>query len=279
MRRISTCALLPPNGLYASRVMSAFGPKNALSSVTKRALSSAGYQLRRTVPGDLDDRTRTIIEHVKPYTLTSPERLNATCDAVRYVTRGDIPGAIVECGVWAGGSMMAAALTLHEMGDLSRDLYLFDTFEGMTVPTKEDVDSSGALAAHQLTTASRVADSIWCYASLDQVKQNFARVAYPHARLHFVKGPVEATLPSSAPEVIAVLRLDTDWYESTRHELKHLVPRMSPGAVLLIDDYGHWQGARKAVDEWIEGFDRPVLLSRVDYTGRMAVIPASASSL
>jgi hypothetical protein len=90
-----------------------------------------------------------------------------------------------------------------------------------------------------------------------------------------VRGKVEDTVPGSAPAQIAVLRLDTDWYESTRHELEHLIGRLAPNGVLIIDDYGHWEGARKAVDEWLASFDRPVLLSRIDYTGRMAVVPGA----
>ena len=72
------------------------------------------------------------------------------------------------------------------------------------------------------------------------------------------------------PERIALLRIDTDWYESTRHELVHLYPRLSPGGVLIIDDYGHWQGARKAVDEY---FQAGLFLNHIDYTGRLAIKP------
>jgi O-methyltransferase len=90
-----------------------------------------------------------------------------------------------------------------------------------------------------------------------------------HVRL--VKGKVEDTVPKNAPEKIALLRLDTDWYESTRRELVHLFPRLVPGGVLIIDDYGHWQGARKAVDEYIAGNQVKILLNRVDYTGRIGV--------
>ena len=86
-------------------------------------------------------------------------------------------------------------------------------------------------------------------------------------RIHFVEGKVEDTIPAHAPERIALLRLDTDWYESTRHELEHLYPRLSRGGVLIIDDYGHWQGARQAVDEYF-GDAHAALLNRIDYTAR-----------
>jgi len=90
--------------------------------------------------------------------------------------------------------------------------------------------------------------------------------------MHFIKGRVEETIPNAAPEQIALLRLDTDWYESTRHELIHLFPRLTHGGVLIIDDYGYWQGARKAVDEYIEENKLSILLARIDSTARMAVV-------
>jgi hypothetical protein len=94
---------------------------------------------------------------------------------------------------------------------------------------------------------------------------------YPAERVHLVRGPVEETLPAAAPERLALLRLDTDWYASTRHELEHLYPRLVDGGVLIVDDYGHWQGARQAVDEYFAGTAPPPLLHRIDYTARIGV--------
>ena len=99
------------------------------------------------------------------------------------------------------------------------------------------------------------------------------RTGYDPARMHFVKGDVLETVPQEAPERIALLRLDTDWYESTRHELDHLYARLSPGGILIIDDYGHWRGARRAVDEFIEKHRLRLFLNRIDYTGRLAIKP------
>jgi len=96
-------------------------------------------------------------------------------------------------------------------------------------------------------------------------------IAYPQSLVHFVKGRVEDTLPAQAPQRIALLRLDTDWYESTIHELRSLWDRLSIGGILIVDDYGHWAGARRAVDEFIAGLPGPPLLSRIDYSGRLAV--------
>ena len=99
-----------------------------------------------TIPPDFDEFTVRIFEAVKDFTMTSPERVSALVQAVRFVVENEINGAIVECGVWRGGSTMAVALTLKELGDESREIYLYDTFAGMSAPTDDDVDIGGASA-------------------------------------------------------------------------------------------------------------------------------------
>jgi len=199
--------------------------------------------------------------------MTSPERMYALFEAVRYVVRAGIQGAFVECGVWRGGSSMCAALTLASCGDTDRELWLYDTFAGMSAPSEHE----NAKAHAKWRRSQRDAYNEWCYAPLEAVRDSMAKTAYPSSRIRYVKGMVEETLPATVPSLIALLRLDTDFFESTLHELKHLWPLLAPGGVLLIDDYGHYAGARKAVDEFFA--DRPVLLSRIDYTGRIAIKP------
>jgi hypothetical protein len=216
-----------------------------------------------------DARDLAIIETVQPYTMTSPERIVALCDAMRYLSRNSIEGAIVECGVWRGGSMMAAAAVLLEQGDTERELYLYDTFEGMTEPTQHDVDFRGRTAAGLLSYhEGPVAE-----ASLDEVRLNMARTAYPIDRCRFVVGKVEETLTHTRPAKIALLRLDTDWYESTKQEMLHLFPLLVPGGVLVLDDYGAWEGARRAVDDYLDSLPYRPLLHRIDFTGRICVVP------
>ncbi|HLY58954.1 MAG TPA: TylF/MycF/NovP-related O-methyltransferase [Stellaceae bacterium] len=247
-----------------------------LKSAIRRGAGALGYSIRRTDTEptkhslELDSNYADILARVTPFTMTSAERISALVDAVRYLSAAKIPGAVVECGVWRGGSMMAAALALLEAGDL-RDLYLFDTFAGMTAPTAEDVDHVGEAAAGLY--AASVADdhNAWCYASLEDVRRNLLSTGYPEDKCHFVQGDVLDTVPLAEMPAIALLRLDTDWYESTRHELTHFYPRLAKSGVLIIDDYGHWQGCRKAVDEYFA--DHPPFLFRIDYTGRMAVRP------
>ncbi|MER7175883.1 TylF/MycF/NovP-related O-methyltransferase [Streptomyces mesophilus] len=223
------------------------------------------------LPVDYDDEAKSTIRAVKPWTMTSPERLNAFILATRHVVKHDIPGDIVECGVWRGGSMQACAKTLLHCGVTDRDLYLFDTYEGMTEPTEEDLRRDGKSAADLLAVQGKDRP-IWAVATLDDVKSGFENVPYPAERVHYVQGKVEDTVPGQAPEQIAILRLDTDWYASTKHELDHLYERLVPGGVLLIDDYGYWQGSRQAVDEFLEETGERLLLLRMD-EGRIAVKP------
>ncbi|KQX78698.1 hypothetical protein JOF59_003426 [Streptomyces clavifer] len=222
-------------------------------------------------PADYDDEAKDIIRAVKPYTMTSPERLNALVLATRHIVRHGIPGDIVECGVWRGGSMQACAKTLLSLGETGRDLYLFDTYEGMTPPTAEDLRRDGK-PARELLDAQGRDRPIWAVASLEDVRAGFEDVPYPKERVHYVRGKVEDTVPEQAPDRISILRLDTDWYASTRHELRHLYSRLVSGGVLLIDDYGYWQGSRQAVDEFLEETGEQLLLLRMD-EGRIAVKP------
>ncbi len=221
-------------------------------------------------PSDFRKEEAEILRQVRPWTMTSPDRIYALIQAVRYVSANNIPGAMVECGVWKGGSMAAIARTLLQLQDVSRELYLFDTFEGMTAPTAKDLDYTGKKASQVLRDVPRdKCDD----APLEQVKEVLYGTGYPRERIHFVRGRVEETIPASAPDPIALLRLDTDWYDSTKHELVHLFPRLPKAGVILIDDYGHWQGSRQACDEYFAENRIPILLNRIDYSGRIALKP------
>ena len=225
----------------------------------------------------LSEAERRIVERALPYTITGLPRLAALIDAVRYCVGREIPGDFAECGVWRGGSVLAMILTLQELGVEDRDIHLFDTFEGMTAPTEHDISpiDPPALADWREAETSDERPWAWLYGaehfSEGQVKETVLATGYPAERLHFVKGPVEETLPAHAPERLALLRLDTDWYESTRHELEHLYPRLPDGGVLIVDDYGHWEGAKRAVEEYFAARGERPLLNRVDYSCRIAI--------
>lgn len=209
--------------------------------------------------------------------MTGVPRLQSVIDSVRYCVARELPGAFAECGVWRGGSVLAMVLTLQEIGVDDRDIHLYDTFEGMTRPSEHDTSPVDPPALMEWEAAREQGERPWKvlfgeeHFSERGVRETLLATGYPEERLHLVRGPVEQTLPSGAPSQLALLRLDTDWYESTLHELRHLYPRLSPGGVLILDDYGHWDGARRAVDEYFASEAAPLLLHRIDYTGRVAL--------
>lgn len=212
-----------------------------------------------------------LIKRIEPYTMTSPQRIIAAADAVKYISKYNIEGAIVECGVWRGGSMMAIAETLMALHSFDRELFLFDTYEGMPPPGKVDQDWRGNFASDLMSSQDKLTSNVWAVADLHDVKENMKSTGYPMDNITLVKGRVEDTIPEYAPNDIAILRLDTDWYESTYHELVNLYPRVVGGGVVIIDDYGHWNGCKKAVDEYIEKNNCRILLNRIDYTGRVFI--------
>jgi hypothetical protein len=222
---------------------------------------------------DLDAEFAGVHSAVASFTMTSVERCYALWEATQYVTRQKLPGALVECGVWRGGSAMLAAFALLKHQDTERNIYLFDTFEGMPDPTAHDVQAETGTPAAQLPEMieKRKDSNVFAYASRPEVERNMTATGYPPEHVHYIEGRVEETIPGAAPPQISLLRLDTDWYESTRHELEQLWDRIVPGGVLIIDDYGYWAGARKAVDEFFAGRADTPLLNRIDRTGRIAV--------
>lgn len=221
---------------------------------------------------DMDSAFLPIFRKSRDYTMTSAERMYSLYKAVEYISSHKIGGDIVECGVWRGGSAMLCAYTLKKLNDIRRNLYLYDTFSGMAEPGTKDRTVLGNMPALKIWQKSVHGDrNDWCYASLTEVKKNLYRTGYPVKKIHFIKGLVEKSIPGVIPKKIAVLRLDTDWYASTYHELKYLYPLLVPGGILIIDDYGHWQGARAAVDRYFRTIHHPPLLHRIDYSGRAGI--------
>jgi O-methyltransferase len=236
--------------------------------------------VRRTaMPIEATDADRRTVQLVRPYTMTSSDRLWALIQSVRYVVAADIPGDLVECGVWRGGSSMAMARTLWECGKLDRRVWLYDTFKGMTNPLPVDVQThSGRTAREALKKErKRSAHNTWCIASKDDVCANLRKTDYPSENLKLVEGDVRETLQRETPSQISVLRLDTDWYDSTLVELECLYPKLSTGGVCIIDDYGYWDGARKAVDEYLKKHRIHVLLNKIDEAGRIFVKPHASA--
>lgn len=258
-----------------------------MKKLVKQAFRAFGADIRiyRAAPDpmesfkDLTQEQQKIMAAVNPYglpqngepkTMVMLEGIAELINAVTQIATRKIPGDIAECGVWRGGSMMVVALTLLSKGDTSRELYLYDTFEGMPPPTDNDKRFDGQTASHLLEKDPK-GTGIWCYASLDEVRENLFSTGYPKDKIHFVKGKVQDSIPRTLPSSLALLRLDTDWYESTKHELTHLFPILKKGGILILDDYGHWQGQRKAVDEFFPWRGENMILHRMGFSGRIGV--------
>lgn len=245
-----------------------------MKNFLRKALSITGYRVVRDLGAadpqlaSLSAMERKILAAIEPYTMTSTARVLALLDAVKYVADNRLDGAFVECGVWRGGSSMAAALAFLACEGMTRDLYLYDTFAGMPAPGTLDRDWQDISAEEQLQKTAR-GTGVWCEASAQEVVQNMSSTGYDMDKVKIVSGLVEDTVPSQAPGRIALLRLDTDWYSSVLHTLKHLYGRVVGGGVIIIDDYGHWKGAKKAVDEFLAERNLRPLLHRIDYTGRL----------
>jgi len=222
---------------------------------------------------DATEQDREITSAARPFTMTSDERIWSLLESVRYLTRNGIQGDFVECGVWRGGSVMAMMLMLAQLNDDSRVVWLYDTFEGMTPPSDADVEISSGQPAEELLASSAPlsGENIWALSPVAEVERNVRSTGYPADLVRIRQGDVTDTLRTEIPEQIALLRLDTDWYDSTLLELEILFPRLVTGGICIIDDYGHWRGSRRAVDEYFARQTNKPLLSRIDYSGRLII--------
>lgn len=196
-----------------------------------------------------------IIEFVSPYTLLSHERLYNILKCIEILEKENIPGDLIEIGVYKGGAIMAMALKCMQLAS-NRKIIAYDTFEGMTVPTSHDISYKG-------TIADEKDPNLQCKSSFEQTKANIDKTGYPN--VEYVKGDILLQKKEEVPQTIALLRLDTDWYESTKYELDIFEPNVMKGGFVIVDDYGHWLGCKKAVDEFLEL--QPYEKISVDYTG------------
>lgn len=223
---------------------------------------------------DLEPEFMAICERTRGFTMGTVERLYALWAQVGYIVDAGMPGDIVECGVWRGGSMMTVALELARRRMTDRTIWLYDTFSGLPRPEAVDVDVLGnrAIDGWEANTLPD-GQTLWAYADEADVRRNMSSTGYPSDQLRFIKGMVEETIPGTAPGKIALLRIDTDWYGSYKHILHELYDRVAPGGVVIFDDYGHMLGAKKAVDEFRAERRMTAPLIRVDYSCRMMFKP------
>ncbi len=247
-----------------------------INTIIQKYANIFGYQITKISSLDVDpiieqdQKFKRIYQECKAFTMTSKERMYSLYKSVEYIIEAQIPGDFVECGVWRGGSSMLIAHTLIELKSTDRKIYLYDTFSGMSEPTKDDYTISNKKPSIDRWEKEQKEGYVnWSYTPLSKVQDNMFRTGYPKNNLFFIKGKVEESIPNTMPSQISILRLDTDFYESTKHELIHLFPILSESGVLIIDDYGHFAGAKKAVDEYFS--DESILLNRIDYTGRIGI--------
>jgi hypothetical protein len=195
---------------------------------------------------------KNIYNIIKPFTLCSEERTLATIDATEYIIKNNIPGDIIECGVWRGGQVIAIILTLNELNITNRQIYLYDTFAGMPPP---GVQEPKAIKKFKKFKYQADSGSNWCRAEIEEVKNNINKFNYNTNNIHFIKGKVEDTIPNNYHKSIALLRIDTDWYSSHKVILNNLCPLISKNGVLLLDDYNFWEGAKIAVDSYFSNIE------------------------
>ncbi|MEQ8714143.1 MAG: TylF/MycF/NovP-related O-methyltransferase [Cyclobacteriaceae bacterium] len=250
-----------------------------LAKLINKILEIPGYKLIKTAEEksrylDIKDNVDflNIYESCKMFTMTSIERMYTLYEATNFIIGKGLKGDFVECGVWKGGSAMMIAHLLVKNDIHDQKIFLYDTFEGMPRPSDSDVSPRGFSALNFFNEVSTGNDSsTWCLATLDEVRENLLSTGIGTDQLIFVKGKVEETIPDNLPKnSVSLLRLDTDWYSSTKHELVHLYPLLEEGGALIIDDFGAWEGAKKAVVEYFDS-SKSIYLNRIDNTGRIGI--------
>jgi len=233
----------------------------------------AGYKVQKieNIPliVEADEFDLETIRLARKISMQSHERLWALINATKYIALNNIPGAFVECGVYKGGSAVVIARTLNRYNVLDRKIYLYDTYEGMTEPKKIDKKIGTNTPAIHILNSSAEQDGVWAYASFDSVTKVIESLDYPKSNFIQIKGDVSETLRKVLPTSIALLRLDTDWHESTLVELEILYPLVVKKGSIIIDDYGHWSGAKSAVDDYLELNQIKPLMNYIDYAGRL----------
>ena len=199
------------------------------------------------------------IDLVSPYSMTSVARISKLYESLNTIMFNNIEGDIVECGVWKGGNILGSMEYCYYHG-IDKTIWAYDTFEGMTNPTQFDINLNDQ-------SASTIFNSVKCESSLTEFSKTINMSQPNKTKLKIIAGDINLTLDQvdNTPKQISLLRLDTDWYESTLKELNILYPKISKGGICIIDDYGHWQGCKKAVHEYFNN-DLPKH-EYIDYTG------------
>ena len=247
----------------------------------KKILSSFSYEIKKIQKTNVitfnSNKTNQFDEF---YNICKNESLNVSKErflslyqAINYIYKNNISGDFVECGIFKGGSAMMISYAMQKFNNKEdKNLWLYDTFEGMANPSYYDKNVDNQNAIDELRKLKKKANKkdIWAYSPLNYVKENIKKTGINDKNVFFIKGLVENTLHKHKPKKISLIRLDTDFYESTKIELELLFPNLEPGGVLIIDDYGHWKGCKKAVDDYFEN-KKNIFFQQIDYTGIVGV--------
>jgi O-methyltransferase len=248
--------------------------RSKINAIVVKTFNRFDLGINKIRHAEISDTDWALYKQIETLTMTPPDRIFALMDTMNYLCQKKIEGDFVECGVWRGGNGVIAANIFNRYGIKDKQIWLYDTFDGMVEP--EDIDKSfkGEIAKEIFSeTKTSMGGSTWSYASLDFVKKVMRNTDYPFQKFKFIQGKVEDTLAisSNLPEKICILRLDTDWYTSTKAEMDILFSRLSTGGILIIDDYGDWQGSRKAVDEYMTNHNINIPLFRLGSGARIGV--------
>ena len=222
---------------------------------------------------ELTNHDNEILKTISKYSMTPKIRIFNLIQSLKHVKQKNIDGDFVECGVWKGGNIILFKKFLDmDFKNKNKTIYAYDTFEGMTEPTTDDYDLRNNENASQILKKDKNKKSnAWGVCTIENVKRNILNETENLNNIKFIKGKVEDTLneEKNLPLKISILRLDTDWYLSTKKELEVMFNRVSPGGIIIIDDYGHWSGSKKAVDEFFK--DKYVWMHYVDYACRLII--------
>lgn len=240
--------------------------------INENFLNKFGYNFSqfKNVDEMIEEMTheeKQIITKCLKYSMTTKPRMWALLNSINYIFNKNIQGDFVECGVWKGGNLILYNI-LNEKRKLNRNIYGYDTFEGMPLPGENDFKYDGSSAIN-LFNKNIKSKNGWCKSTIDEVEKNILKEC-PKNNINLIKGRVEDTLliEKNIPEKISILRLDTDFYESTKIELEILFPRLEKNGILIIDDYGNWKGSKKAVDDYFK--TKPFLIY-VDHSCRLLI--------
>jgi hypothetical protein len=243
--------------------------KRQLKSLITKILKKFGLILSKDIPSivEITEKEKSIIKNAKKYSMTTEIRMWSLINSLKKIVNEKIDGDIVECGIWRGGNIILINKILEEQ-KIHKKIYCYDTFEGMDIADNVDKELSSGQSASKIIESD---DYYKCKSSLDDTKKIISQNVEDTKDIIFIKGKVEDTLmvKKNLPKKISICRLDTDYYSSTKIELEILYPLIEPGGILIIDDYGHWSGCKKAVDEYFK--DKYVMKHFVDYACRLII--------